>query len=50
MLGEAFLCIRLQPILRVHHIQIMHDAMSKEYALWLFNKAFNNCYNPHIIC
>jgi hypothetical protein len=33
MFGEDFFCIRLQPILSVHHTQIMHDTMHKEYAL-----------------
>ncbi len=33
MFGEDFFCIKLQPILSVHHTHIMHDTMSKEYAL-----------------
>jgi hypothetical protein len=33
MFSEVLFHIRLQPISKVHHTQIMHDAMSKEYAL-----------------
>jgi hypothetical protein len=33
MVVKTFFCIKLSPILRVHHTQTIHDAMSMEFAL-----------------